>query len=103
MTTLAMTLAVLGLAGTAVTPTLASPPESTTIEVPYSDLNLATSEGQARLDRRLEKAMRFVCGTQSHRGGSRIISHDARACLAKAQADVRQQVAALSKGKQRGV
>lgn len=102
MTTLAITLAALGLAGTAVTPTLANQAEPMTIEVPYSDLNLATAEGQARLDRRLEKAVRLVCGTQSHKGGSRIISSEARACMAKAQADVRQQVAAVMKAKQRG-
>ena len=103
MKNLAMTLAVLGLAGTAVSPVLASPTEPVTIDVPYGDLNLASPKGQAKLDRRLEKAVRKVCGADSHKGGSRIISSDTRACLAKARADVRQQVAAMTQGKQRGV
>lgn len=103
MKSLAMTLAVLGLAGTAVSPALASPTEPMTIDVPYGDLNLATPEGQTRLEQRLERAVRKVCGAESHKGGSRIISSDTRACLAKARADVRQQVAAMTQGKQRGV
>lgn len=103
MTPLAMTLAALGLAGSAVTPTLANETEKMTIQVQYDDLDLATPEGQQRLDQRLEKAVRTVCRTQSHNGGSRILSLDAKACLAKARADVRQQVAAMNQGKQRGV
>ncbi|MBA4046574.1 MAG: UrcA family protein [Erythrobacter sp.] len=103
MTPLALTLAALGLAGSAVTPTLANETEKMTIEVEYNDLDLATPEGQQRLDQRLEKAVRTVCRTQSHNGGSRILSLDAKACLAKARADVRQQVAAMNQGKQRGV
>lgn len=103
MTPLALTLAALGLAGSAVTPTLANETEKMTIQVQYDDLDLATPEGQQRLDQRLEKAVRTVCRTQSHNGGSRILSLDAKACLAKARADVRQQVAAMNQGKQRGV
>ncbi|HSF13414.1 MAG TPA: UrcA family protein [Erythrobacter sp.] len=103
MTPLAMTLAALGLAGSAVTPTLANETEKMTIQVQYDDLDLATPEGQQRLDQRLEKAVRTVCRTKSHTGGSRILSLDAKACLAKARTDARQQVAALTKGKQRGV
>lgn len=103
MTPLAMTLAALGLAGSAVTPTLANETEKMTIQVQYDDLDLATPEGQQRLDQRLEKAVRTVCRTQSHTGGSRILSLDAKACLAKARADVRQQVAAMNQSKQRGV
>lgn len=103
MTPLALTLAAIGLAGSAVTPTLAGETETMTVHVQYNDLDLATPEGQARLDRRLEKAVRTVCRTRSHNGGSRILGLDAKACLAKARADVRQQVAALTQSKQRGV
>jgi UrcA family protein len=103
MTTLAMTLAAIGLASSAVTPALAGETEKMTIHVQYNDLNLATPEGQAQLDRRLEKAVRTVCRTRSHNGGSRILSLDAKACLAKARADVRQQVAAITTDRQRGV
>lgn len=103
MTPLAMTLAAIGLAGSAVTPTLAGETEKMTIHVPYHDLNLATPEGQEKLDHRLEKAVRTVCRTRSYNGGSRLLSRDARACLAKARTDVRQQLAALTQNKQRGV
>ncbi len=103
MTPLAMTLAALGLAGTAVTPTLAHETEKMTVQIAYEDLDLATPEGQAKLDRRLENAVRTVCRTQSHTGGSRILSLDAKACLAKARADVREQVAAITTDRQRGV
>ena len=102
MTPLAMTLAALGLAGTVVTPTLANETEKMTINVQYDDLDLATPDGQAQLDRRLNKAMRTVCGTRGHSGGSRIISAEARACLAKARTDVRQQVAAITTDERRG-
>jgi UrcA family protein len=103
MTPLAMTLAALGLAGSAMTPALANEPEKLTVQVQYNDLNLDTREGQQQLDRRLEKAVRTVCRTQAYTGGSRILSLDAKACLAKARTDVRQQVAALTSAKQRGV
>lgn len=103
MTRLAMTLAAIGLAGTAISPTLANETETMTVRVEYNDLNLATPEGQAKLDKRLEKAVRTVCRTRSHTGGSRVLSLDAQACLAKARADVRQQVAAITRGMQRGV
>jgi UrcA family protein len=98
-----MTLAALGLAGTVVTPTLANESETMTINVQYDDLDLATPEGQAQLDQRLAKAVRTVCGTRGYNGGSRIISPEARACLAKARTDVRQQVAAITPDRQRGV
>jgi UrcA family protein len=102
MKPLAMTLAALGLAGTAISPTLAAETEKMTVQVQYDDLDLATPEGQAKLDQRLEKAVRTVCRTPNNNGGSRILNLDARACLAKARADVRQQVAAITIDRQRG-
>ena len=102
MKPLAMTLAAIGLAGTAISPAFASQTDRMTIEVQYNDLNLATPEGQKTLDQRLEKAVRTVCRTKSHTGGSRILTLDAKACLAKARADVRQQVAVLTEVEQRG-
>ena len=107
MKTLAMTLAALGLAGTAISPAVAGPVyggnlDRMTISVPTSDLDLGTAEGQKRLDQRLEKAVRTVCRTASLTTGSRIMSEETRDCLAKARTDVRQQVALLMSNEQRG-
>ena len=38
-------------------------PESVTVRVSYADLNLATVEGRARLDRRIASAARSICGS----------------------------------------
>lgn len=103
MRPLAITLAALGLAGTAISPAFAAETELMTVQVPYADIDLGTAAGQKQLDRRLKKAVRTVCRVQIYTGGSRILPLDAKACLAKARADVRQQVATLTRAKQRGV
>lgn len=95
-------LAAIGLAGAVVTPALASNVEHMTIEVSTADLNLATVEGQKTLDRRVEKAARSVCRTTGLNTGSRVLSHEAQTCLAKARADAKRQVAALVASEQRG-
>ncbi|AOL93359.1 UrcA family protein [Porphyrobacter sp. LM 6] len=102
MKPLAMTLAAIGLAGTAISPAFAGKTETMTIHVPTADINLATPEGQKRLDQRLEKAARTVCRTDSLTTGSRILSQESRECLAKARSDSKQQVAALMNNEQRG-
>jgi UrcA family protein len=38
-------------------------PETVTVRVSYADLNLATAEGRARLDRRIAGAARGICGS----------------------------------------
>lgn len=38
-------------------------PETVTVRVSYADLNLASAEGRARLDRRIAGAARSICGT----------------------------------------
>lgn len=37
-------------------------PETVTVRVSYADLNLATAQGRARLDRRIAGAARSICG-----------------------------------------
>lgn len=37
-------------------------PETVTVRISYADLNLATPEGRARLDRRIAGAARSICG-----------------------------------------
>jgi UrcA family protein len=38
-------------------------PETVTVRVSYADLNLASAEGRARLDRRIAGAARSICGS----------------------------------------
>ena len=95
-------LAALGLAGAAISPALAGNAQTMTISVPTRDIDLGTAKGQKTLDQRVEKAVRQVCRTTSLSTGSRILSQDAKACLAKARTDARQQVAALTLEQQRG-
>jgi UrcA family protein len=95
--TLATALAACGLAAAAMaTPAHAADAERMTISVPTADINLATAAGQRTLDRRLQKAARTVCRTDSLTVGSRIMTQEARECLARARADARQQLATLT-------
>ena len=104
MKPLAIALATLGLAGAAITPAAAAKTERMTVTVPTADINLATAEGQRKLDQRLEKAVRTVCRVTDIKTGTRLMNHDVRQCLAKARADTRQQVAVLTaKQQNRGV
>jgi UrcA family protein len=101
------TLAALGLAGAVAAPALAGPTtggdiQHMTISVPTNDLDLGTAAGQRTLDQRVEKAVRSVCRTTNPTTGSRVMSQEALACLAKARRDARQQVAALISNEQRG-
>lgn len=100
--TITHALAALGLAGAAISPALAGEVKQTTIRVSTSDIDLGTAKGQKMLDQRVERAVRHVCRTTSLTSGSRILSQDARACLAKARSDAKQQVAALTLEQQRG-
>ena len=59
------TIAALGLA----LPTVAIAAENRSIDVQYSDLNLATPEGQKALERRIDKAAKQVCGADEARTG----------------------------------
>ncbi len=106
MKTLAKTaihaLTVVGLAGAAITPAIAGELDRTGIQVTYSDLDLSTAKGQKILDNRVAKAARNVCRANNPATGTRIISQEASACLAKARAEAKQQVAALIAEEQRG-
>lgn len=96
-------LATLALAGAAISPALAAgAADPMTLKISTADINLATAQGQRMLDQRIEKAARSVCRVADHKTGTRIMNHEARACLAKARAEARQQVAALNQIAQRG-
>lgn len=104
MKTLAIAAAALGLACTTAAPARAQTIMLERLEVPVrlSDINLATAAGQELLHRRIDRAARQVCRITNVNTGTRIMNHDARACLAKARADARQQVALLTGDRQRG-
>ena len=111
MKTLAKTithaLVAAGLAAATATPSLATagngePVSRMTMTISAADLDLATVEGQRKLDHRVEKAVRTVCRINNPTTGTRILSQDALACLAKARSEARAQVAALKSEQQRG-
>lgn len=96
-------LAALALAGTAISPALAGgAPGAMTLKIPTADINLATAQGQRTLDQRIEKAARSICRTADHKTGTRIMTNDARDCLAKVRAEARQQIASRNQAAQRG-
>ena len=62
----------------------AAPAENTTRIVRYADLDLASSQGSAELDRRIQRAAENVCPVE----GRSLADHDrTAACRAKAIAD----------------
>ena len=63
------------------------------VAVKYSDLDLSTEKGQAKLDRRINAAARKVCKTDAVRTGTRLRSNDRKQCLESARASVRTQLA----------
>jgi UrcA family protein len=99
----AHTALALGLAGAAISPAMAGETQKLTISVSTADINLGTAQGQKLLDQRVEKAVRTVCRVTSATTGSRLMSQEVRACLAKARTNAKQQVAAVMSNKQRGV
>jgi UrcA family protein len=100
--TITHALAALGLAGAAITPAMAGNGQILTVKVNTADIDLGTAQGQKTLDQRVEKAVRHVCRTTDLSTGTRVMSQDALACLAKARTDAKQQVAALIIEQQRG-
>ena len=84
-------IAIAALATTAVaTPALAGQ-----MQVKYSDLNLATPEGQERLERRIDRAAREICEVDTVRTGTRVRSASARSCYIAAKKSAQQQFAQL--------
>lgn len=105
---LAVTLAAAGLAGTTAAPafanTISQDAEGRMVaQVETADLDLATAEGQRKLDQRVNRAVRAVCRDVHIGTGTRIISREAQNCLANARKAASQQVAALMEAaEQRG-
>jgi UrcA family protein len=65
--------------------------QAATTAVQTSDLDLTTAEGQAKLDSRIDRAVRAVCSEAIT--GSRIARVD-KGCQATARASIEKQIAA---------
>jgi len=72
------------------------------MKIKYADLNLASAEGQARLERRIDAAAKKVCQLGKHRTGTRIPSTERKECYAKARQSARSQMASLMNSKRLG-
>lgn len=101
MKTLAIAGATLALAFTT-TPALAGNSDLPSKDIAYSDLNLNTPQGQARLEQRIESAARSVCRDHERLSGSRIRSPEHGACLANARASAKKQMATIMAEQRRG-
>lgn len=102
-TTLA--LAAFGLAGAAITPALAAESDTNntkTVGITFSDLDLATPQGQKILDERIERAVQEACSATARTTGTRIKSREHRECLTLGRAQARQQIATMTRTPQRG-
>ena len=101
MKTLAFATAAVGLVLTA-TPALAETIENRSKEISVAGLDLESADGQRMLDQRIERAARAVCGVDEPQTATRIRSSKAYACVAKARANAKQQVAAFIEDQRRG-
>ncbi|BDI59828.1 UrcA family protein [Qipengyuania nanhaisediminis] len=99
MKTLAIAAATLAFSAA---PALAGPEQLPTQKVSTAGIDLATPEGQAMLDRRIERAAREVCQVDAVRTGTRIRAADSVACLAHARASAQRQVATMIEDQRRG-
>jgi UrcA family protein len=73
------------------------------LNVRYSDLDLSTADGQAKLESRIDQAARKTCGMDERTVGSRLASRDARDCYAQTKQQVHERVTALiARGNGRG-
>lgn len=97
MKTTLMAFAAIATVGTALP---AAAEESMNIQ--YRDLNLATSEGQQILDRRIDRAARSVCGLDDVATGTRLRSNEARNCYREAKAKAKKQFAKVTEAEQLG-
>lgn len=74
--------------------------QSATIE--FADLDLMSEAGQKKLERRIEKTARAVCGMDAVTTGSRMVSRSQRECYDQALRSARSQVAAAIENSRKG-
>ena len=95
MTLIANATAALGLV-LAATPALAQQTQQRTAIITTSDINLATPQGQKELNWRINRAIRNVCQLGYRDMSGRILTDDAKTCIAKARSSAQAQVARLT-------
>lgn len=66
-----------------------------TVNVKYSDLNLASVEGQKTLEFRIDQAAKKACGYKKIHTGSRAGGADAQKCYVDAKKAAKSQIAAV--------
>ncbi|QGN55101.1 UrcA family protein [Novosphingobium sp. Gsoil 351] len=79
--------------------TIAGAAQATTATVQTKDLDLATAEGQAKLEARLDRAARNVCSEMTTSSRIRVVDSE---CVARARAGIEKQVAARRAGSSNG-
>jgi len=89
------------IAAAALTAATASPVLAESITVQHRDLDLSTAQGKARLDARLAKAARKVCGMNDKPTGSRLPNKEAMTCYRETLGKLELQMAELTKGEAR--
>ncbi|OZA92064.1 UrcA family protein [Altererythrobacter sp. H2] len=103
-----MKAALLAFAGTLASLTAIAPAaaevatRTNTTSVQYADLNLSHPEGQAALERRIDRAARKVCGLDQQRTGTRLVPLEDTRCYRQAKAEAKKQVAAAAAEQQLG-
>lgn len=79
----------------AAAPALAETPQQRTVTITTTGIDLATPAGQKELNWRIARAVRQVCDTYTADASSRILSEEAKACVAKARSSAERQVARI--------
>lgn len=99
-----MKLFAIGVAalGLVATPAFAGQQNQKSMNINVADLDLATAEGQRRLDHRIEWAARRVCEIGQVRTGTRLPYSDAAKCVEEARASAELQLAVVLEHRQRG-
>ena len=91
------TMALAAVALTSGGAALADTADQKTTEVVYADLDLATAEGVAELDRRINRAAQTVCRMDETIVGTRIQSREARKCYKEAKAQMDKHFARIKR------
>ncbi len=94
---------ILATSGVAIAPAVsAQNVETRTTGVTHTDLDLATPEGVAELDRRIDRAAKQVCGMDEVEVGTRARSRESRQCYRDAKRQLERQFAQIVNDAQRG-
>lgn len=83
-------------------PVYAAAGEGASVSVRYADLDLSTSEGQATLERRLDRAAENVCGIDRRTSGMAMPSAEARSCYRETIKNFEREIAMRAEQQQRG-